>query len=845
MIQLEVAVAAPVRQSYTYALSDELRIHYHESLEDLVGRRVFVPFGNRQITGYIIAITDREKPEFEVKELLDILDEAPLFHADIVPLFRWISLYYHYPIGIVLKTALPAGLTIASSKRIRLTNKKSFTALLKKLQTGTSPDWQAELVRDNILSEAKSRKILSFRKNRNIINKLVEQKCLSIEKSITRQRVRQKYEVCYRINQQLHDAPLKEVAALSDGRNNFKNKDCRNPDESMSRAETKTLLFLQQFSLANQCTEIPRKELIRSYPYGAKIIGKLIEKKLVEVHHKRIYRSPLGDMLPHYDQPTKLTEEQCQVLQEINAAQQKSTFVTFLLHGVTGSGKTEVYLQSAQLSLQKGEGVLVLVPEIALATQIEAHFVSRFGDKIALLHSGLTVGEKYDEWQRIASGEAQIVIGARSAVFAPLANLGLIIVDEEHDASFKQEDSLRYNARDVAIVRARYSGAIVVLGSATPAVTSFHHGSQGKYKLLKMNTRVGGRLLPAVSVVDLRKRSKDSGRGLFHKLLQDSLKENFQKKQQSILLLNRRGFSTSVICQDCGSLVECRHCNVTMNYHKNRKILLCHYCGYSLPVSTHCAVCRSANLQPIGFGTERVVDEVQALLPEARIARLDSDISSDRKKFLSILQDVRDEKIDILVGTQLIAKGLHFPGVTLVGVVFADSGLAFPDFRSAEKTYQLIAQVTGRAGRGEIPGRVIIQSMQPEHYAIRLAAQHRYDDLAGQEIDIRRQAGFPPFVRLAAIRIENMSEQRARNGAHGIATEARSWCHNNSHSGSITILGPAPAPIEKLRDFYRYHVLLKSNRIEILHHLIDHIDAKFQPGSGERITIDIDPENML
>ncbi len=845
MMQLEVAVAVPVKQLYTYALSDDDQALYRRSAANLVGRRVFVPFGNRRATGYVLDVNDKEKPEFEVKNVIEVLDDDPLFHADIVPLFRWISLYYHYPIGIVVKTALPAGLTIGAGRQICLTNKKCFELVVKEFSAAEIPDWATALAEKQMLSPAQSKKLLSSPHHKKLLERLVKQKCIAIEKITTRERVRKKYEVCYRT---CDNATVGKTEPPGSG---DKKKETRErirtigKQEKYNRSETKTLAYLSEIAASNQCPDVPRKELLCVYPYAAQVIGKLIEKKLIEVRRKRVYRSPFGDILPYYDQPETLTEEQRQVLLEINETQHERTFKTFLLHGITGSGKTEVYLQSAHAALQMGKTVLVLVPEIALATQIEAHFVSRFGDKVALLHSGLTPGERYDEWQRIASGEAQVVIGARSAVFAPLSDLGLIIVDEEQDSSFKQEDSLRYNARDVAIVRARYLDAVVVLGSATPSVTSFHHGSQGKYHLLKMNNRVGGRLLPTVSVVDLRKRDKDSGRGLFHKLLEDGIRENFKAKQQTILLLNRRGFSTSVICQDCGSLVECRHCNVTMNYHKKRKILLCHYCGYSLPVAIRCLSCNSATLQPIGFGTERVVEAVEALVPDARITRLDSDISSDRKNFLSILQSVRDGAIDILVGTQLIAKGLHFPNVTLVGIVLADSGLAFPDYRSAEKTYQLIAQVTGRAGRGDREGRVIIQSMHPEHYAIRLAAQHNYNELAGQEIDIRRQAGFPPFTRLASIRIEHASERKARNSAQAIASEARSWCQKNDHNPVITILGPAPAPLEKLRDFYRWHVLLKSIRLEPLHQLIDHVDTMFQPGYGERITIDIDPENML
>ena len=485
------------------------------------------------------------------------------------------------------------------------------------------------------------------------------------------------------------------------------------------------------------------------------------------------------------------------------------------------------------------------MPEIALATQIEAHFVSRFDNKVALLHSGLTAGERYDEWGLAYTGERRIVIGARSAVFAPLKDIGLIIVDEEHDSSFKQEEQLRYNSRDIAVLRGRMCQAVTILGSATPAITSYYHACSKKFELIEMKNRVGTSKLPEISVIDLKNKNGQDVKSLFREEFVQALRETYEQGNQSILLMNRRGFSASVICRECGSMAECRHCNVTLNMHKGRKKLVCHYCGFQLPINIPCHTCGSENLLPVGFGTERVEEEVLKIIPEARIARLDSDVAADRKRFMSILQSMRDRKTDILVGTQMIAKGLHFPEVTLVGVVWADGGLAFPDYRAAEKTYQLIAQVTGRAGRGEKPGRVIIQTMQPQHYAISLAAEHGYHRLVNRELEIRREAGFPPFVRLVSLRIEAETEKKVREYSMEVASEARLWCKSTDNSCPVQILGPAPAPIERIRDIYRWQILLKGDNITQLHNLVRFMAKKFKKSGKGKLIIDVDPENML
>ncbi len=832
MITLETAVAAPVSDTYTYLLPQSLEVTYREKPGCLIGRRVFVPFGSRRITGYIFAARRECDIQIELKEIIEILDDIPLFHPSIIPVFRWIAHYYHYPIGAVVKTALPSGLTVNQRKNICLKDEKILQTVLDELQQTAEDHWMVRVLEKKMLSAKETKAIWDRPADRRTVLALVKKGAITVRDGKGTARVARKHEPCYRLA-----APYgREVSATE--------RDDECGLKELTKGEQKTVALIR--SLAEGCPEatVSRRELLKHYPYAARLVHRLIGKNVIEAEYKRIYRTPDGELLPFLPKPDRLTDEQYQAIHHIHLGIEEEQFKVILLQGVTGSGKTEVYLEAAAKALNDGTGVIVLVPEIALATQIEAHFVSRFGDTVALLHSGLKPGERYDEWSRIYDGDARVVIGARSAIFAPVEKLGLIIVDEEHDSSFKQEDKLRYNSRDIAVIRAREEQSIAVLGSATPAVASYHNAKTKKFDLLEMKNRVSGKKLPKVTLIDLKKDKPPPGKVL-HPDFAQAIKDTFNRQEQSILLINRRGFSASVICRDCGSLVECSHCKVTMNLHKGKKQLLCHYCGYRLPEKILCNSCGSGNMVPIGFGTERVEQEVKEMIPEAIVARVDSDSAADRQLFLETLQNIRRRAVDIVVGTQIIAKGLHFPDVTLVGVVWADGGLAFPDYRAAEKTYQLIAQVTGRAGRGERDGRVIIQTMQPHHYAIGYAANHSYEKLAERELDIRKRAGFPPFSRLVSIRVEGEQESDVRKKATEISSWARTWCLKRPAAALTEVLGPAPAPIEKIRDRYRWQILIKGKNIQELHELVGQLALSFRKNGSEKIIIDVDPESML
>jgi primosomal protein N' (replication factor Y) len=477
---------------------------------------------------------------------------------------------------------------------------------------------------------------------------------------------------------------------------------------------------------------------------------------------------------------------------------------------------------------------------------LEAHFYSRFGDVLAVLHSGLSSGERHDQWQRINKGHARVVVGARSAVFAPLADPGLIIVDEEHEPAYKQEDGLRYSGRDLAILRARFAACPVVLGSATPSVTSYSHAKSGKYRLLQMPSRIRGQSLPEVQVVDLGSAKGARPDLLFSDQLISALWENMEKRHQSLLFVNRRGFASFMMCRDCGHIVQCRHCQVSLTLHRSRQKLVCHYCGYSLATRLVCPACNSAKVEGMGLGSERVEEEVRQVIPHARIARLDSDTASSRNHYLKTLRAVHQHDVDILVGTQMIAKGLHFPGITLVGVVWADSGLGMPDFRASERTFQLLAQVTGRAGRGEHPGRVIIQTYQPHHYSVQCARQHDYKAFYEQEESLRSDLQYPPFSRLVNIRFNAVNETMVRECAEKVGVFLRRIITQLGLT-DVEILGPAPAPLVRIKNKTRWQLLLKGSRPQSLHTLCYRLLEQYKGmcSGSVNLGIDVDPESMM
>ncbi|MFC1844577.1 primosomal protein N' [Thermodesulfobacteriota bacterium] len=811
---LEVAVSAPVGMPLTYLPPTDCQQQL------LPGMRVLVPLGGRKVTGYILAATDSQPSGQKLKKIYEVLDNKPLFPVELVRFFEWIARYYHYPIGEVIKTALPAGLNKKSGRRVLLSEKgRTHVSAIIETELKKSP-WLNDLLDKGEISPHNTGKLWST-KDRRILESWEEKGWIEIISELTGGRTKTKTEQC---------------CALA-GHNDSV--------EDLKISEQKTIKVLKSIATATRRRFVPCREITREYSGAAKGLKSLAQKNIVIFEEQQVYRDPFGECFLESDIPESLTVEQNNALDSIIPAIERGLYSSFLLHGVTGSGKTEVYLQAAGKALELGKTVLVLVPEIALATQIEAHFLSRFGSRVALLHSGLTSGQRFDQWNRIVQGQADIVIGARSAVFAPLKEPGLIIVDEEHDSSYKQDDGFRYHGRDLAVLRASQSNAVVILGSATPSVNSYYHASTGKYNLLNLDKRIEDRPLPNVEVVDMQSIATVSGRApVFSPGLIKNLRENLSRGEQSLIFLNRRGFANFMICKDCGQAVQCRNCQVSMTLHKGLGKLLCHYCGFTLSSKTVCSKCQSPALAAIGTGTERLEQNLSELMPGARIARLDRDTCLKRNDYLRVLKAVHKGETDILLGTQMITKGHHFPNVTLVGIVLADTGLGLPDFRAGERTFQLISQVTGRAGRGEKPGRVIVQTFQPEHYSIRMAQRHDYSGMYAREIELRKSLGYPPFSRLINIKIEGREEKTVKDTAIRLATMAKKF----QKKLQPEILGPAPAPLMRLRDRFRWQILLKSEKLELLHGFMNTFQGEFTTFSKAgkiKISIDVDPEYMM
>jgi len=533
------------------------------------------------------------------------------------------------------------------------------------------------------------------------------------------------------------------------------------------------------------------------------------------------------------------TSEQQRALRPIIESVEKREHAVFLLHGVTGSGKTEVYLQAIERVLELGRTSIVLVPEIALTPQTIERFQGRFGSsRVAYLHSGMLESRRLQEWRRIQSGHARVVVGARSAVFAPVQSLGLIVVDEEHEPSYKQEDAPRYHARDAAIERARTTQTPVVLGSATPSIESYHLAESGRYRLLEMKERIDGVPMPAVEIVDMREELGLRGRGLiFSRKLEEAVHKTLSQKEQAILFLNRRGFSTFVQCRKCGHTMRCASCQVTLTYHIETKKLLCHYCNGSIDLPKICPKCRSEYVRFQGIGTQKVESELARRFPQARIARMDTDATKVRGSHEKILSAFRKGELDVLVGTQMVAKGLDYPRVTLVGVISADTALNLPDFRSAERTFNLLTQVAGRAGRSRLPGRVIVQTYTPHHYGIQAAARHDYASFYKQEIPIRRELNLPPFTRIVELVARSPKESRALEFAQQVAAEMR-----RSLAGlPAQVLGPAPAPIPRLRRQYRWQILIQSGSLERIQERLREALGRCHPPRGSYLAVDVDP----
>jgi primosomal protein N' (replication factor Y) len=576
---------------------------------------------------------------------------------------------------------------------------------------------------------------------------------------------------------------------------------------------------------------------------GARVALRALEKKgLVSIERRARLRSPREAALPEPGTITELTAGQENALQAVVGALDRGGYQAFLLHGVTGSGKTEVYLRAIAHALSSGRGAILLVPEISLTPQLLSRVTARFGGKVAVLHSGLSAGERLDEWRRLQQGEALVAVGARSAVFAPVQKPALLVVDEEHDSSYKQSERLPYSGRDLAMVRAREEGGVVLLGTATPSVESYAHARSGRSTLLRLDERVQQRTLPRVEVVDLKKTLPDPIERV-HTIgprLADCLAETLDRGEQAILFLNRRGYSSFALCKDCGQSVKCENCSVALVHHLREKRLRCHYCGLSSGVPSRCGHCGGGRIQLFGLGTEKCEEEVRRRFPGARVIRMDSDSTTRRGAVVEMISRFASGEADILLGTQMVTKGHDMPGVTLVGVVLADLGIHLPDFRASERTFQLLMQVAGRAGRGERPGRVVVQTFLPTHESIVLAKEHRFEEFFEKELSRRRSLGYPPRKRLLLIRASHPDREVVAKLARRVAVAVR-----RAGDGRLDVLGPVASPLARLRGRYRWQMLVKSPTVKVLQEASNTVLQRLKLPGGAKILFDVDPQDML
>jgi len=785
---------------------------------------VLVPLATRNATGIVLGPTGKLAPGIEVREALRALDPEPVLSPELVKLGLWISDYYLAPPGEVFRAMLPLRRETRHARHVHLTEEGSrkMQELAAGLLTESREGQEAALLAYLDRRPGASLDILR-KKFPDALPRALAERWAAVEE-VKKERSRRKV-LAVRLAGPLPELPprLSPVA-----RRIIEALERHGPAE-----DHRQLLEAAHAQLANLRT-LSRAGLIE-----------LGEGKRGWRPGERPGAREGGLPNDDVEAPPTLTPAQSAVLDDLFPRLDSGGFGVVLLHGVTGSGKTEIYLHLIARCLERGRSALVLVPEIALTPAMQSLFFSRFGDQVALLHSGLTERERDDAWWQVRRGEARVVLGTRSAVFAPLANLGAVIVDEEHDSSYKQDETPRYHGRDVAVVRAQLAGAVALLGSATPALESYWNAREGKYHLAKLAERVGGRELATVEIVDMRQEFRETHTQVpISRRLNQEIEAQLQASAQIMLLLNRRGYSWFLLCRSCGQTQRCVNCSVSLTYHRREHRLICHYCGYSTAVPSLCPACGSEYLHYVGEGTEKLEQKFAELFPGARVARLDRDVARRRSEFLRVLSDFSRKKIDILVGTQLIAKGHDFPGVTLVGVVSADIGLGLPDFRAAERTFQLVTQVAGRAGRGDAPGRVLVQTFFPDHYAIRLAADQNYEGFFSKEMGFRRMMHYPPVTALANVVARHEKLERAAQVAKEIG---EFFTKVEGQFPAIKILGPGPAPLAKVEQRYRIQFLLKSASRATLHALLKQLaDHCAQSGIQPReVMIDVDPVSIM
>ena len=799
----DVCLPVPLDRPFTYALTGAWR----ETA--LVGCRVLVPFQQRKLSGTILKLHD-ETPEYKVRPIEKLLDGEPIFDANLIALGLWVARYYFAPVGEVFRIMAPLGGEVRRSKIYVLTEAgrdRSRQSMLGLIEAG-----DPALV------------VLQALDGRGMSIEALKRKTPGAV-----QLVKEFLKLGYlRVEEEAHErdplrAPSTKLNVEGLG---------REPEGKVPKWERELLAYLHLHPGAHPLDEV--EQFLKNAGQSARSLARQGIVKLTP----RMGAIRLAAERPRHD----LNASQAAAYAAIERAVQAGKYASFLLQGVTGSGKTEVYLRAIEATLAVGRSALLMVPEIALTPQVAGQFALRFGEQVAILHSAFGDSERAEYWRRIRRGEARVVIGTRSAVFAPMPDLGLIIVDEEHDGSYKQEETPRYNGRDVAVVRAQQIGATVVLGSATPSLETRYNADRGKNERLLLPDRIEQRPMPAVEIIDLRQEFLETKKNaLFSRRMIEAVTQKLALGEQTMLLMNRRGYSSFAVCRSCGYRVECVNCSVTLTYHRRDRRLLCHYCNYAEKVPEKCVKCDSEHMQFVGSGSERIEEELREAFPEARIARMDRDTINSKADYEHILHGFRERDFDILVGTQMIAKGHDIPNVTLVGIVNADIGLGMPDFRAAERTFQLLTQAAGRAGRGGLPGTVILQTINPDHYAVRFSAAQDYELFYAKELQFRKVMRYPPFASLANVVFRSEKQEEALRMGGEIAELVK------DEKEGVRILGPAEAPVPRVNQEFRYQMLVKAGQRKRLAEILEAVRkcAAERNWPATSLVIDVDPLSLL
>jgi len=802
----DVALAVPLDMVFTYAIPP--------GMEPVVGGRVLVPFRQQRLSGIVVEMHDRP-PQVKTKRVLEALDLAPVLDEHLLKLGKWIADYYLAPVGEVFRTMLPLSAEFKRSTEYRITDEGRMALHLAGMSGSPA---RSKRTPEQQLVEFR---VLDYLAEREGVREERLRGATRVAKTLLSGMVRKKWIARQDVSAARDAARLVKVAVLLGAEaaelRSARTGEGARPHTSMA-ATAKKVNDNQRTLIETLVASGGRLpvEALRGVDVPRTTLGTLVRRGLIEFvdEPQDFTASKLKPRQSPFE--FEFSVAQKEALAKIGEAVASRKFGGLLLHGITGSGKTAVYLACMRQVLDAGRSSILLVPEIGLTPAVAADLHQVFGDEVAILHSGLSGAERAEQWHRIRRGEARVVAGTRSAVFAPVSDLALIIVDEEQDSSYKQEETPRYHARDVAVMRAKMAGAVVVLGSATPSLESYYNAKKNKYVLMELPDRVEKRPLPEVEIVDMRQEFQETGQEqVISRKLAEEIRERLEKKEQVMVLLNRRGYSPVVLCRACGKTLQCKNCAVSMTHHKRERKMECHYCGHVAHIPDKCAHCGSEYVYFVGTGSEKLEELLHGMFPQARIGRLDRDTVRGREDFEHALNALNEGALDMLVGTQMIAKGHDIHGVTLVGVVGADMALGLPDFRAAERTFQLLTQVAGRAGRGQSPGKVVLQTYFQDHYAVQFAARHDFAGFYEKELQFRAWMHYPPYSAIAnvLIRSEKLDEALTWSGELG------RWFEKTRHEG-IRVLGPAAAPITRLKRDYRYHFILKSPSREKMNALL-------------------------